>query len=77
MDECFHEKDYLVSRRIYSNRVFDQVHERRDQEIQSLRERLSKTCRSVNVELTCSVFTCIVILIEFSTGALINGLFRR
>ncbi|KAG1953311.1 pendrin [Pimephales promelas] len=45
MDECFHEKDYLVSRRIYSNRVFDQVHERRDQEIQSLRERLSKTCR--------------------------------
>ncbi|XP_048012270.1 uncharacterized protein LOC125245645 [Megalobrama amblycephala] len=44
MDECFHEKDYLVSRRIYSNRVFDQVHERRDQEIQSLREQLSRTC---------------------------------
>uniref|UniRef100_A0A8C1J5F9 Solute carrier family 26 member 4 n=1 Tax=Cyprinus carpio TaxID=7962 RepID=A0A8C1J5F9_CYPCA len=28
MDECFHENDYHVSRRIYSNRVFDQVHER-------------------------------------------------
>ncbi|XDV25096.1 hypothetical protein PO909_029071 [Leuciscus waleckii] len=44
MDECFHEKDYLVSRRIYSNSIFDQVHERQDQEIQSLRERLSRTC---------------------------------
>uniref|UniRef100_A0A8C1J3R6 Solute carrier family 26 member 4 n=1 Tax=Cyprinus carpio TaxID=7962 RepID=A0A8C1J3R6_CYPCA len=39
MDECFHENDYHVSRRIYSNRVFDQVHERQAQEIQSLRER--------------------------------------
>uniref|UniRef100_A0A8C1Y239 Solute carrier family 26 member 4 n=1 Tax=Cyprinus carpio TaxID=7962 RepID=A0A8C1Y239_CYPCA len=28
MDECFHENDYHVSRHIYSNRVFDQVHER-------------------------------------------------
>uniref|UniRef100_A0A8C1Y0W5 Solute carrier family 26 member 4 n=1 Tax=Cyprinus carpio TaxID=7962 RepID=A0A8C1Y0W5_CYPCA len=39
MDECFHENDYHVSRHIYSNRVFDQVHERQAQEIQSLRER--------------------------------------
>ncbi|XP_016351423.1 pendrin-like [Sinocyclocheilus anshuiensis] len=45
MDECFHENDYHVSRRIYSNRVFDQVHERQAQEIQSLRERLSRACR--------------------------------
>ncbi|XP_016311060.1 pendrin-like [Sinocyclocheilus anshuiensis] len=44
MDEFFHENDYHVSRRIYSNRVFDQVHERQAQEIQSLRERLSRTC---------------------------------
>uniref|UniRef100_A0A8C2ER99 Solute carrier family 26 member 4 n=1 Tax=Cyprinus carpio TaxID=7962 RepID=A0A8C2ER99_CYPCA len=44
MDECFHENDYHVSRRIYSNRVFDQVHERQAQEIQSLRERLSRAC---------------------------------
>ncbi|KAK2892714.1 hypothetical protein Q8A67_012702 [Cirrhinus molitorella] len=44
MDEGFHERDYHVSRRIYSNRVFDQVHERRTQDFQSLRERLSRTC---------------------------------
>uniref|UniRef100_A0A672NK92 Solute carrier family 26 member 4 n=1 Tax=Sinocyclocheilus grahami TaxID=75366 RepID=A0A672NK92_SINGR len=44
MDEFFHENDYHVSRRIYSNRVFDQFHERQAQEIQSLRERLSRTC---------------------------------
>uniref|UniRef100_A0A9J7X0E3 Solute carrier family 26 member 4 n=1 Tax=Cyprinus carpio carpio TaxID=630221 RepID=A0A9J7X0E3_CYPCA len=44
MDECFHENDYHVSRRIYSNRVFDQVHERQAQEIQSLRERLGRAC---------------------------------
>uniref|UniRef100_A0A8C1Y2A0 Solute carrier family 26 member 4 n=1 Tax=Cyprinus carpio TaxID=7962 RepID=A0A8C1Y2A0_CYPCA len=42
MDECFHENDYHVSRHIYSNRVFDQVHERQAQEIQSLRERLGR-----------------------------------
>uniref|UniRef100_A0A8C1ZM89 Solute carrier family 26 member 4 n=1 Tax=Cyprinus carpio TaxID=7962 RepID=A0A8C1ZM89_CYPCA len=44
MDECFHENDYHVSRHIYSNRVFDQVHERQAQEIQSLRERLGRAC---------------------------------
>uniref|UniRef100_A0A673I458 Pendrin-like n=1 Tax=Sinocyclocheilus rhinocerous TaxID=307959 RepID=A0A673I458_9TELE len=44
MDEFFHENDYHVSRRIYSNQGFDQVHERQAQEIQSLRERLSRTC---------------------------------
>ncbi|XP_052410820.1 pendrin [Carassius gibelio] len=44
MDECFHENDYHVSRRIYSNRVFDQVHERQAQEVQSLREQLSSAC---------------------------------
>uniref|UniRef100_A0A8C2HI87 Solute carrier family 26 member 4 n=1 Tax=Cyprinus carpio TaxID=7962 RepID=A0A8C2HI87_CYPCA len=47
MDECFHENDYHVSRRIYSNRVFDQVHERQAQEIQSLRERLSRKIKGL------------------------------
>ncbi|XP_043092509.1 pendrin isoform X2 [Puntigrus tetrazona] len=44
MDECSNESDYLVSRRIYSNQVFDRVHERQAREIQSLRERLSRAC---------------------------------
>uniref|UniRef100_A0A8C1J496 Solute carrier family 26 member 4 n=1 Tax=Cyprinus carpio TaxID=7962 RepID=A0A8C1J496_CYPCA len=44
---CFHENDYHVSRRIYSNRVFDQVHERQAQEIQSLRERLGRKIKGL------------------------------
>ncbi|XP_055046640.2 pendrin [Misgurnus anguillicaudatus] len=41
MDEC----QYHISRPIYSNRVFDEVHERKAQETRSLQERLSETCR--------------------------------
>ncbi|XP_056604354.1 pendrin isoform X1 [Triplophysa dalaica] len=44
MDVCHHLNDYHVSRPIYSNRVFDEVHQRKDRETRSLQERLKGTC---------------------------------
>ncbi|TRY93122.1 hypothetical protein DNTS_016468 [Danionella cerebrum] len=45
MEECMDENDYHVLRPIYSNQIFDKIHERQDREIQSVPKRLSQTFR--------------------------------